>query len=71
MGINTESDLIGSEQVGLPEIHRVISGFWRRLLALILDAVVLGLVGSILGLFLFDFLSQLGGWGRLFGFCIA
>ena len=71
MEINTESGSIGSDQVELPQIHRVISGFWRRLLALILDSFVLGLVGVILGLFLFDFFSQLGGWGRLFGFCIA
>jgi uncharacterized RDD family membrane protein YckC len=49
----------------------VISGFWRRLLAFIFDGVLLGLVGVILGLLLFDSLARLGGWGRLIGFCHA
>jgi uncharacterized RDD family membrane protein YckC len=49
----------------------VISGFWRRLLAFILDGLLLGLVGFVLGLFWFDPLARLGGWGRLLGFCVA
>jgi uncharacterized RDD family membrane protein YckC len=48
-----------------------MSGFWRRLLAFILDGLLLGLVGIVLGLLLFDPLARLGGWGRLLGFCVA
>lgn len=50
---------------------RTISGFWKRLLAFILDSLLLGLAGFVLGLFLFDFFAKLGGWGRLFGFCVT
>lgn len=48
-----------------------ISGFWRRVLALILDGLALGILGFVFGLFLFDFFAHLGGWGRLLGFCVA
>jgi len=51
--------------------RRVICGFWKRLLALFVDIVLLGVVGSICGLLLFDLLSQAGAWGRLIGFAIA
>jgi uncharacterized RDD family membrane protein YckC len=51
--------------------QRIIIGFWRRLLAFILDGQLLGLVGIVLGLLLFDPLARLGGWGRLLGFCVA
>ena len=51
--------------------HKAISGFWRRLLAFMVDGLLLGLVGFISGLFLFDPLAKLGGWGRLIGFIIA
>jgi uncharacterized RDD family membrane protein YckC len=48
-----------------------ISGFWRRFLAFVLDMLVLGLVGAVIGFFLFALLAALGGWGRIIGFCIA
>lgn len=48
-----------------------IAGFWRRLLAFFLDGLALGLVGSSLGLFLFDVLAGIGGWGRVLGSAIA
>lgn len=68
------SDIESDSAIEVPPIqepnHRIISGFWRRLIAFILDSLCLGLVGFILGLFLFDTLSHLGWWGRLFGFCI-
>lgn len=51
--------------------HRAISGFWRRVLALIIDGLLLGLAGFTCGVLLFDPLAQLGGWGRLVGFIIA
>lgn len=51
--------------------NRMISGLWRRLLAFLLDGILVGIIGFALGLFLFDFFAQIGGYGRLVGFCIA
>jgi len=55
----------------VPSHGRIISGFWRRLVAFILDGLVLGLFGSACGLLFFDFFAKLGGWGRLIGFAVA
>ena len=41
--------------------NRIISGFWRRLLAFFLDGIFIGVFGFILGLFFFDFFAQIGG----------
>lgn len=49
----------------------IIAGFWKRLLALIIDSLLLGAVGFLLGLMFFDQFARLGGWGRLVGFIIA
>jgi uncharacterized RDD family membrane protein YckC len=54
----------------VPE-NSVICGFWRRVTALLLDGLLLGLIGIALGAMMFDQLARLGGWGRLYGFCIA
>ena len=51
--------------------HRATSGFWHRIFAFIIDGLLLGIVGFICGLLLFDSLAQLGGWGRLIGFLVA
>ncbi len=59
-----------SDEAELPK-PRIISGFWRRSLAYILDSFTLGVIGQLLGLVMFDFLVQLGGWGRLLGFGVA
>ena len=48
-----------------------ISGFWRRIGALVIDTVILGIFGFILGLALESTFVQMGGWGRLVGFTIA
>lgn len=48
-----------------------ISGFWRRIGALVIDTLVLGAAGLVLGLFLESFFIQIGAWGRLVGFSIA
>jgi uncharacterized RDD family membrane protein YckC len=48
-----------------------ISGFWRRVLALLIDGLVLGLPAFLLGLVLFDQFARLGGWGRAVGFFVA
>lgn len=46
-------------------------GFWKRVFAMMLDGILLGIIGVIIGTAMFDQLAQLGGWGRLVGFCIA
>ncbi len=48
-----------------------IAGFWRRLLAFLIDIALLGIVGSLLGWAFFDFFVKLGGWGLVIGFVIG
>jgi uncharacterized RDD family membrane protein YckC len=46
-------------------------GFWRRVGALVVDAVLLGCIGAALGWALGDWLVGIGQWGRLIGVVIA
>lgn len=48
-----------------------ISNFWRRIGALFIDALILGIAGLILGLFLESTFVQIGAWGQLIGFSIS
>lgn len=48
-----------------------ICGFWRRIGALMIDFVVLGIFGLLLGLFLERYFIEIGVWGRFIGFSIA
>jgi len=48
-----------------------ISNFWRRIGALLIDTLLLGIFGYVIGLVLESTFVQLGGWGRLVGFTIA
>ena len=48
-----------------------ISGFWRRVGALFVDTLVLGIVGFVLSLVFGSVFIQIGAWGRLIGFVIA
>ncbi|MFK8050032.1 MAG: RDD family protein [Halioglobus sp.] len=50
---------------------KLISGFWRRIGALLIDVVLLGFLGSMLGLVFESAFVELGGWGRVVGFAIA
>ena len=47
------------------------AGFWRRLGAFAVDALVLGLAGYLLGLALGEVFARAGAWGRLIGFLLA
>ncbi len=47
------------------------AGFWRRIAAFLVDALLLGLVGHVLGLLLYDTFVGLGPWGRCVGFGVA
>lgn len=50
---------------------REIAGFWRRLGAFVIDLVLLGIAGMILGALLFDTFARMGAYARLIGFAIA
>ncbi len=51
--------------------QRWIANFWRRIGAFLLDSVVIGCIGFILGLAFESAFAQLANWGRLVGFGIA
>jgi len=55
----------------LEKAGRTIAGFWRRLGAFLIDVILLGLAGNILGLVFFEPLSGIGDLGRGIGFVIA
>ncbi|MCP3178347.1 RDD family protein [Desulfuromonas sp. KJ2020] len=48
-----------------------LSGFWRRILAFVFDTILLGVWGTVLGVFFFDQFAQMGQFGRLVGFVFA
>jgi uncharacterized RDD family membrane protein YckC len=48
-----------------------IAGFWRRAGAFMIDALLLALLGHLLGLFLRDQFEALDAWGRALGLVIA
>lgn len=51
--------------------ERRIGSLWRRIAAFVVDAVLLGLAGSVVALPFFGPLSQLGPWGPLAGSFLA
>lgn len=51
--------------------ERKISGFWRRLLAIIIDMIILGVLGLLLGDVFFDTFCQMGSQGFWVGLIIA
>src|SRR4051812_8490390 len=55
----------------VPTPEPQIAGFWQRVLGLLIDGAILGLLGMLLGLFFWDTFVTLGPWGRLVGFVIA
>ena len=63
--------ILPSLKMSPPIVPRRLSGFWRRTAAFLIDMVILGVAGTLLGFFMFDRLARLGSWGRLIGFTIA
>ena len=53
------------------EASASVAGFWRRVLAFGIDAIVLSAPAFLLGFVLFDVFASFGSWGRLIGFFIA
>ncbi len=47
------------------------AGFWRRSIAFLVDALVLGLVGALAGWALFDVFARMGGYARVVGLVVA
>lgn len=56
---------------GPSEQRQLIAGFWKRLLAFIIDGFLLGIFGFVLGSIFFDTFARLGVWGKLVGFGIS
>ena len=54
-----------------PEPHPPISGFWRRFFAFVIDGMILGTIGMMLGAVFFHELVALDGWGRLIGLVVG
>lgn len=60
----------------MDELHgevpdRKIAGFWRRLGAFVIDVILLGIAGMILGALFFDPFARMGEYAQLIGFAIA
>lgn len=53
------------------ETNMLISKFWTRIGALVIDCIPLGLIGLILGLTIQDFLMSIGSYGSLLGLIIT
>jgi uncharacterized RDD family membrane protein YckC len=49
----------------------IVAGFWRRLVAFLLDVIILGTCGYASGLLLFDFYASLDTFGPLVGLVVA
>lgn len=65
------NDLYTPVEEGKEKAKPIICGFWRRLLAFIIDGFILGGIGMVTGALFFDFLAELGGVGRIVGFAAA
>lgn len=61
----------GTTTLDARSLPLVFAGFWRRLGAAAIDAIVLGILGWILGAMFYDSLVALGAEGRLIGLPIA
>lgn len=56
---------------GSQPARTVIAGFWRRLAALLIDCLILGVPAQLLGLAFFRWFASFGQAGRLIGFVVA
>lgn len=70
MTTNTQSCDPARFSDGVPSIFSTAS-VWRRIVAYLIDGIILGILGTAAGTALFDVFSQLGLWGRLLGFCVS
>lgn len=63
-------DTTQSASSELPEFL-TISGFWRRVGALFIDSMLMGIVGWMIGAAFFDSLARMGDSAKIIGFVIA
>jgi uncharacterized RDD family membrane protein YckC len=65
--------LTGEPQAPLdqPIPDREIGSLWRRIVAVFIDSIIVGIAGTLIALPFFDTFSRLGAWGRLVGLCLA
>jgi uncharacterized RDD family membrane protein YckC len=54
-----------------PSASTQLSGFWRRVAALAIDLILLGVPLFVVGIVFFDWAVRLGFWGRAIGFVVA
>lgn len=47
------------------------AGFWKRILAIVIDSIVIVIIGNLLALFFSEQFSQIGIWGRFIGSIIT
>jgi uncharacterized RDD family membrane protein YckC len=59
------------EVTGVTQQLAPIAGFWRRIFAFCIDGLLLGALGTGIGLIAYDRLVALGAWGRAVGFAAA
>jgi len=48
--------------------ERAVGSLWRRVVAFILDGIVLAIAGNLIAFLFFESFSRLGNWGPLVGF---
>jgi len=65
--LNTNAPLISFTS---PLVH-VVGSLWRRILAFVVDGLILYAVGRVIGTIFLRGLSLLGPWALLVGFCLA
>jgi len=53
----------------MPTLH--IAGFWRRLVAFLIDMLLLAIIGWLVGASFLDTFAKLGSYGRAVGFVVA
>jgi len=65
--------LTGEPQAPIDQLtpDREIGSLWRRIVAIVIDSIIVGIAGTLVALPFFDTFSRLGAWGRLVGFCLA
>jgi uncharacterized RDD family membrane protein YckC len=63
-----------SDQPPEPDVappHHLLGALPRRIGAFFIDAVILGILGNLIGMLFFDYFSRLGSFGALLGFFLA
>lgn len=57
--------------IGTLPPDRDVGSLWRRVVAFVVDGILVGIAGSVVALPFFETFSHLGPWGRLVGFFMA